>query len=115
MLGILKMSVEDCILAYTSMMDPIFKRGLPLDWRGRVKGKFDTAELEAQIRKLVKKHLGSEDASMRTRGSTPDCKVSGFMTWLYNRARLTHALQIRVHYAWRCKDANVSDQLSATI
>ena len=56
MLGRLRMDVDECIEAYTDMFGRVFgKRGLPIDWRGKVKGRFDSIVLEECIRDVLRK------------------------------------------------------------
>ena len=51
-----KWSIDECIETYTDMFGSIFgKKGLPVDWRGRVKGRFDSIVLEECIQDILKK------------------------------------------------------------
>jgi hypothetical protein len=56
MLGRLEMGVDECIETYTDMFGSIFgKKGLPVDWRGRVKGRFDSVVLEECIQDILRR------------------------------------------------------------
>lgn len=55
MLGRLEMDVEACIEAYSRLMDDVFgKRGSRIDWRLNIKGQFNSKDLEAAIKSLIK-------------------------------------------------------------
>ena len=55
MLGRLEMDIQECIDAYTDMFKTIFgKKGLPVNGRGKIKGRFDSIVLEECIRKILK-------------------------------------------------------------
>ena len=55
MLGRLQMDVQDCIDAYSEFSRHVFdKRGLPVDWRGHIKGRFKASELESAIKNIVR-------------------------------------------------------------
>lgn len=57
MLGRLEMGIDECIETYTAMFGRIFgKKGLPIDWRGRIKGRFDSVVLEECIQDILKRH-----------------------------------------------------------
>lgn len=76
MLGRLEMSIDDCIKAYSSMMDSVFtKKQHRVDIRGGIQARFDTAELEKCIKSIVQQYtLGNnQDALMRDRDVS--CKV----------------------------------------
>lgn len=54
MLGRLEMDVDECINAYSSMFKRIFgKKGLPVNMRGKIKGRFDSMVLEDCIREIL--------------------------------------------------------------
>lgn len=74
MLGRLEMDVDDCIEAYTSMFETIFKKkGLPVNMLGKIKGRFDSTILEECIRTILKRR-GLSDAEPLNDGETR-CKV----------------------------------------
>jgi hypothetical protein len=64
MLGRLEMDVEQCITAYSGLAAEVFGEKLsriPVNIKGEVKARFDSAELESAIRKVVKQSGASED------------------------------------------------------
>jgi patatin-like phospholipase/acyl hydrolase len=63
MLGRLGMSVDECIEAYTSLSDKVFKKtGHRVKINGNLQGRFDASELERAVKRiLVERGLG-EDA-----------------------------------------------------
>lgn len=70
------MTIQECIDAFTSMMDAIFKQKhtLPFRWYdGKVQARYDTAALENSIKAVIQKY-GHADAKMRG-GGVPTCKV----------------------------------------
>lgn len=75
MLGRLKMSVEDCIAAYTSLSKSVFtKKRQSLSFLGKVQGKFDSAALEAAVQRIAVQQGYSPDELLK---DSPDanCKV----------------------------------------
>ena len=75
MLGRLKMSIEQCIDAYTSLSDKVFeKQRHRVTVKGKVQGRFDTVALERAVKQmLVKQGLG-ENALLKD-SSDEACKV----------------------------------------
>jgi hypothetical protein len=62
MLGRLEMEVEECILAYKSLCSRVFvKERVPLSWTGKIKGRFDTNELEKVIKDFIGQHINGND------------------------------------------------------
>jgi hypothetical protein len=64
MLGRLEMDVDECITAYSELAAAVFGEKLssiPVNIRGDVKARFDSAKLEAAIRKVIKNSGASED------------------------------------------------------
>lgn len=56
MLGRLEMDVDECITVYTDMFKKIFgKKGLPVNFLGKVKGRFDSVVLEECIQDILTK------------------------------------------------------------
>lgn len=56
MLGRLEMDVEDCITAYSKLMEIVFEKQsswLPVSLRGRVKARFDSEKLRVAIEEVV--------------------------------------------------------------
>jgi hypothetical protein len=55
MLGRLKMSVGDCITAYLSLSDRVFRKTRHrVTVKGRVQGRFDAEELARAVKEVVK-------------------------------------------------------------
>jgi hypothetical protein len=77
MLGRLEMDIDECIKAYIEMSDRIFqKKRLLLGWNGDIQGRFDTAELESSIKRMIFEKKGNIDEKMRPDTPEPDaCKV----------------------------------------
>jgi patatin-like phospholipase/acyl hydrolase len=54
MLGRLRMTVDDCIDAYTSLSDKVFeKKSHRVTFRGKLQGRFDTTELERAVKQIL--------------------------------------------------------------
>ncbi|RYP25003.1 hypothetical protein DL765_000231 [Monosporascus sp. GIB2] len=76
MLGRLEMSVNDCIDAYASMMDGIFrKKARRFKLNGSVQARFDTAELERCIKSIVRTYGMGRDENLLMRDPNVGCKV----------------------------------------
>lgn len=84
MLGRLEMDVDHCITAYRELTEQVFAkkpRKPGLDWRGKLKARFDSQKLEGAIRDVVMKGGNSETARLndeKERG----CRVYVFTTLL---------------------------------
>jgi patatin-like phospholipase/acyl hydrolase len=77
MLGRLEMDIDECIDAYVKISNRVFqKKRHRITVKGQIQGRFDTKELEAAIRDMVKqKDKAGEDALLK--GSKDQrCKVS---------------------------------------
>jgi hypothetical protein len=75
MLGRLRMSVADCITAYLSLSDRVFRKTQHrVTVKGQVQGHFDADELTRAVREVVAKQGLEEDALLK---DTPEaaCKV----------------------------------------
>jgi hypothetical protein len=75
MLGRLKMTVADCITAYLSLSDRVFRQKRHrMTVKGRVQGRFDAEELARAVKEVVKQQGLPEDALLK---DAPDaeCKV----------------------------------------
>jgi hypothetical protein len=75
MLGRLQMSIDECTDAYVTLSEKIFqKQRHRVDWRGRVKGRFDSEELERATKEIVMRQGLDNDALLK---DSPDakCKV----------------------------------------
>jgi len=85
MLGILEMTVDDCIEVFTSMMAQVFvnKRAsfLSISLKGKVKGRYSTSPLEKCITKILEEY-GKAGFKMREL-SNPSCKVLVLNAYLY--------------------------------
>ena len=75
MLGRLRMSVTDCIDAYLSIMDRVFrKKRHRVSVGGKIQGRFDTQELETAIKKVITGQKLGEDELLKDTGADT-CKV----------------------------------------
>ena len=75
MLGRLKMSVADCITAYLSLSDRVFRKTRHrVTVKGQVQGRFDADELARAVKDVVKQQGLPEDALLK---DVPEagCKV----------------------------------------
>ncbi|KAK3896647.1 acyl transferase/acyl hydrolase/lysophospholipase, partial [Staphylotrichum tortipilum] len=74
MLGRLRMTIDECIDAYTTLSDRVFeKKSYRVDIKGKLQGRFDSAALELAVKNiLVSRGLG-EDALLKDPDSP--CKV----------------------------------------
>lgn len=74
MLGRLQMTVDECIDAYTSLSDRVFEKSRHrVNIKGKLQGRFDTAELERAIKEIVSAREISEDALLKDADAS--CKV----------------------------------------
>ncbi|KAL9011601.1 MAG: hypothetical protein Q9173_003562 [Seirophora scorigena] len=56
MLGRLEMDIDECISCYTELMKTVFARKkslLPLTWRGKIKGRFDSSKMRVAVEKVI--------------------------------------------------------------
>ena len=75
MLGRLQMTVDECIVAYTSLSDKVFeKRSHRVNIKGKLQGRFDAAELERAVKQILKARGLAEDALLKDSTDAP-CKV----------------------------------------
>ena len=75
MLGRLRMDIQPCIDAYSELSRHVFdKKGLPVDWRGRIKGKFKASELESAIKEIVRAS-GLPDSAVLDDGEDRGCRA----------------------------------------
>jgi hypothetical protein len=75
MLGRLRLSVADCITAYLSLSDRVFRKTRHrVTVKGKVQGRFDAEELAQAVREVIKQQGVPEDALLK---DAPDagCKV----------------------------------------
>lgn len=82
MLGRLRMTVDECITAYTSLSDRVFeKKSHRVKINGKLQGRFDTAALEKAIKKILVESGHDEDALLKD--SPASCRVSVLFIKLY--------------------------------
>jgi hypothetical protein len=75
MLGRLRMSVPDCIAAYLSLSDRVFRKTRHrVTVKGQVQGRFDAEELARAVREVVAKQGLQGDALLKDESATA-CKV----------------------------------------
>jgi hypothetical protein len=56
MLGRLEMDVDECISAYSKLMESVFEEKsswLPVSWTGRTKARFDSSRLKKAIEEVI--------------------------------------------------------------
>jgi len=74
MLGRLRMTVDECIDAYTTLSDRVFeKKSHRITIKGKLQGRFDGAELERAVKTIVVNRGLGEDALLKDPDSP--CKV----------------------------------------
>ena len=74
MLGRLEMEIDDCITAYVKLSDGIFKRRRRrLSLRGKIRSRFDTAELERGIKEIISRATQNGDSLLKHENGC--CKV----------------------------------------
>ena len=94
MLGRLQMDIEECITAYSELSRSIFsKNGLPVNFRGNIKGRYKASELENAIKKITT-NLGSSEDALLDDGEDRGCRV--YVTELKEPDRKANIQQIRV-------------------
>ena len=55
MLGRLQMDIQECIDAYSELSRRVFsKKGLPVDLRGHIQGRYKASVLESAIKDIIK-------------------------------------------------------------
>lgn len=75
MLGRLQMTVDNCIHAYTSLSDSVFeKKSRRVTIKGKLQGRFDAAELERAVKKILVERGFDENALLKDAPDAP-CKV----------------------------------------
>ena len=76
MLGRLEMSIDDCIEAYSTMMDKVFKKKAKrLRLNGELQARFDTEELERCLKLVVKNYGMGRDENLLMQDHKLKCKV----------------------------------------
>jgi hypothetical protein len=75
MLGRLKMSVADCITAYLSLSDRVFRKTQHrVTIKGQIQGRFDAEELARVVKEVVKQQGLQENTLLKDETATA-CKV----------------------------------------
>lgn len=75
MLGRLEMSVADCITAYLSLSDRVFRKTRHrVTVKGQIQGRFDADELARAVKEVVKQQ-GLQEGALLKDESTTTCKV----------------------------------------
>ncbi|KAL8898562.1 MAG: hypothetical protein Q9207_006638 [Kuettlingeria erythrocarpa] len=77
MLGRLKMDIDECISCYTELMRKIFATRtsrIPVPWRGKSEGRFDSSTLRSAIEEVITKYGFSKREPLEERNA-PGCKV----------------------------------------
>ncbi|OJD18067.1 hypothetical protein AJ78_01897 [Emergomyces pasteurianus Ep9510] len=75
MLGRLEMDVDQCIAEYSRMIQQIFKKkSFPIDWKGKIKGRFDTGVLTNSLQETLQS-LGLSGADFLNDGKERRCRV----------------------------------------
>ncbi|KAK7428979.1 hypothetical protein QQZ08_004491 [Neonectria magnoliae] len=66
MLGRLRMTVDECITAYTSLSDKVFeKKSHRVNANGQLQGRFDTVALEQAVKQILVDNGHREDALLK--------------------------------------------------
>lgn len=77
MLGRLEMDVDECISAYSGLMEAVFNerlRRMPVDLRGRVEPQFDSRKLKEAIEEVIRRR-GASTTDLFNDGQERGCKV----------------------------------------
>lgn len=75
MLGRLRMTVDDCIDAYTSLSDKVFeKKSHRVTVKGKLQGRFDKVELEGAVKQILVDRSFDKDTLLKDSPDAP-CKV----------------------------------------
>ncbi|KAH6985445.1 hypothetical protein EDB80DRAFT_732628, partial [Ilyonectria destructans] len=66
MLGRLRMTVDECITAYTSLSDKVFeKKSYRVKINGQLQGRFDTVALEQAVKQILVDNGHGEDTLLK--------------------------------------------------
>ena len=75
MLGRLKLSIDECINAYLSLSDRVFrKKRHRVTIKGNIQGRFDSEELQRAVKEIVTKQ-GLHENTLLKDESDDACKV----------------------------------------
>ena len=77
MLGRLEMDVDECVSAYSKLMESVFEdksSWLPISWTGRIKAQFDSTRLKNAIEEVITRQ-GASKTDLFNDGSPRGCRV----------------------------------------
>lgn len=77
MLGRLEMSVDECITAYSDLAAEVFDEKpnrIPVNMKGKLKSRFDSARLESAIKKVVTQS-GMSETALFNDGTDRGCRT----------------------------------------
>jgi hypothetical protein len=77
MLGRLEMDVDECVSAYSKLMESVFEdksSWLPISWTGRTKAQFDSTRLKNAIEEVITRQ-GASKTDLFNDGSPRGCRV----------------------------------------
>lgn len=77
MLGRLEMSIDECILAYTQLINSVFGEkvnNIPVDWSGKIRPQYDSQRLKAAIENVIEK-AGAAPDDLMDDGAHRHCRV----------------------------------------
>jgi patatin-like phospholipase/acyl hydrolase len=84
MLGRLRITVDNCIDAYTSLSDKVFeKKSHRVTVKGKLQGRFNTAELERAVKQILVDCSFGKDTLLKDSPDAP-CKVYVYIDSLAN-------------------------------
>jgi len=99
MLGRLEMDIDECINTYTNMFKNLFgKTRLPVNFLGRIKGRFDSVVLEECVQEILKQRGLSETEPLSDEVKD-GCKVLVELShiWMFvNRLNIGLSVQRRL-------------------
>lgn len=77
MLGRLEMDLDECISAYSTLMESVFAEKsswLQIGWKGGIKAQFDSTRLRCVIEEVITRQ-GASKTDLFNDGSPRGCKV----------------------------------------
>jgi hypothetical protein len=77
MLGRLEMGIDECILAYTQLINSVFGEkvnNIPVDWSGKIRPQYDSQRLKAAIQNVIEK-AGAAPNDLMDDGAHRQCRV----------------------------------------
>src|SRR5437667_2994704 len=69
----MQMTVDECIDAYTPLSNKVFEKSIGVTIKGKIRGRFDTAELEQAVKQILTNRGLSEDILLKD--CPAPCKV----------------------------------------